>query len=305
MENAYESWDKGWQLDESDFVDDLQNAGKEPEDSITRKERRAADRASMSALFREPEDSEDQYPFGEGPESDITSADVARAQKARAMAALQQAFSGEWFDICPIGNLIGYDSDDSPARRIISELHCKDFSAMPMDVRVVLYRAAMQCVRAEVPSLEFSDFPFPKNLCSLDVSDKTDKNYVADDPYGMPRSPSGAARRSRTIEALMTASADDGSRWAFTTTQGKITDRRTIYRNKQIVFGALVVIVAILSALAFLTSGHPSGTESAGYSSRFIEPMRVAPGIASAPVAPPQPIAQPEVHRAPTAEPAH
>ena len=304
MENAYESWDKGWQLDESDFVDDLQNAGKEPEESITRKERRAADRASMSALFRDPEISEDQYPFGEGPESDITSADVARAQKARAMAALQQAFSGEWFDICPIGNLIGYDSDDSPARRIISELHCKDFSAMPMDVRVVLYRAAMQCVRAKVPSLEFIDFPFPKNLCSFDVPDKANKNFAADDPSGTPGSPGGAARRSRTIEALMTASADDGSRWAFTT-QGEITARRTIYRNKQIVFGILIVIVAILSALAFLMSGHPSGTESAGYSSRVIESMRGTPGIASAPVAPPQPIAQPEVHRAPTAEPAH
>ncbi|WP_436395744.1 hypothetical protein ACSDBR_01710 [Acidithiobacillus ferriphilus] len=304
MENASESWDKGWQLDESDFVDDLQNAGKEPEDSITRKERRAADRASMSALFRKPEDSEDQYPFGEGPGSDITSEDVARAQKDRAIAALQQAFSGDWFDICPIGNLIGYDSDDSPARRIISELHCKEFSAMPMDVRVVLYRAVMQSVRAKVPSLEFIDFPFPKNLCSFDVADKADKNFVAGDPSGTPGSPRGAARRSRTIEALMTASADDGSRWAFTT-QGKITARRTIYRNKQIVFGALVVIVATLSALAFLMSGHPSGTESAGYSSRVIESMRVAPGIASAPVAPPQPIAQPEVHRAPPAEPAH
>ncbi|UBU61481.1 hypothetical protein LDB30_10185 [Acidithiobacillus ferrooxidans] len=304
MENAYESWDKGWQLDESDFVDDLQNAGKEPEDSIARKERRAADRASMSALFRDPEISEDQYPFGEGPESDITSVDVARAQKARAIAALQQAFSGEWFDICPIGNLIGYDSDDSPARTLISELHCKGFSAMPMDVRVVLYRAAMQCVRAKVPSLEFIDFPFPKNLCSFDVADKADKNFVADDPSGTPGSPRGAARRSRTIEALMTASADDGSRWAFTT-QGKITARRTIYRNKQIVFGILIVIVATLSALAFLMSGHPSGTESAGYSSRVIESMRGTPGIASAPVAPPQLIAQPEVHRAPAAEPAH
>ena len=228
---------------------------------------------SLSTLLQGQDEMEDHYPFGESSESDLTAEDVRRARKANVIAALREAFSDKWFNISPIGSISGY-RNDSPAKSIINELHCRDFSAMPMDVRVVLYRAVMQCIRMKVPSLCYSDFPFPENLKPSVIEES---NH--------PESPGLEQNGSRQLFAAPTS--------------------HTIYHKKQIVFGVLIVIVAILSALAFLTSGHPSGTESVGYSSQVIEPMRVAPGIASAPVAPPQPIAQPEVHRAPTAEPAH
>ena len=119
----------------------------------------------------------DYDPFG--PADDITDDDLAHvhasmdtmatAEWTRAIEGLKKAFSGEYFDICALWDSIPYD--DSPARQILGHLHCKVFSDMPMDVRVVLYRAAIHCVRRmQNPdaALQFSDFPFPEKLANVE-----------------------------------------------------------------------------------------------------------------------------------------
>ena len=119
------------------------------------------------------QDNPDSFPFGENDFDAITEADVEkvrerlrRAEVSAAIPALEEAFSGGFFDICPLLTMIR--CGDSPARTLLNDLHCKDFDRMPMDVRVILYRAAMQCVRKYLEyrsrTLEFSDFPFPERL---------------------------------------------------------------------------------------------------------------------------------------------
>lgn len=112
------------------------------------------------------------FPFGARPGDGITDDDLghvcdtmASVIRAKAIHGLETAFSGEYFDICALHSIIG--PGYNPARGVLGLLHCKHFTDMPMDVRIVLYRAAIQCVQQDGHDVSFADFPFPEHLADF------------------------------------------------------------------------------------------------------------------------------------------
>lgn len=123
----------------------------------------------------DPDDDIIMFPYGFDPWDDITDAEVkpilermGQTRREVAISALKKAFSDSFFDVCPLDAITGY-GEKKPANTLLDALHCANFEQIPMDDRVILYRAAMRCVREHLAhkcsvTLEFSDFPFPERL---------------------------------------------------------------------------------------------------------------------------------------------
>lgn len=101
---------------------------------------------------------DDPFPFGVAPDSDITEKELTEARKQTALAQLQGAFSGKFFDICPLEWPDKY-SDDCPAAQLIRGMHCAHFNEMRDDTKILLYRACLQVYRPE--GITGKDFPYP------------------------------------------------------------------------------------------------------------------------------------------------
>lgn len=85
--------------------------------------------------------------------SPITENEVNRVLRQEQIANIRKAFSGSYFNVCPISH--DY-KETAPADRLVSELHCKHFKNMSEDTKILLYRACLQLC-----DLSSNDFPYP------------------------------------------------------------------------------------------------------------------------------------------------
>ncbi|MHB8365579.1 MAG: hypothetical protein ACYDB0_00985 [Acidithiobacillus sp.] len=83
----------------------------------------------------------------------ITVEDVEGVIYQAQINAIRKAFSGSFFDVCPIP----YDhSSNRPADLLVSAMHCKHFNDMSSDTKILLYRACL-----EICQVSSKEFPYP------------------------------------------------------------------------------------------------------------------------------------------------
>lgn len=97
----------------------------------------------------------------------ITAEDVEGVTCLAKIDAIRKAFSGTFFDACPIPSV---HNSNRPADLLVSAMHCKHFNDMGNDTKILLYRACL-----EICQVSSKEFPYPfvrdTHLCPFARSD--------------------------------------------------------------------------------------------------------------------------------------